>query len=400
LKTRILFLDDEPLALQGLQRMLRSHRNEWDMSFVESGPQALSLMSQARYDAVVSDMLMPGMNGAQLFDEVKRRHPQTARLILSGHADRDLIVQCLKSVHQFLSKPCQPEVLKVALARVSKLSVTLENESIRRVLGEMDRFPSVTSLYEDLVGKLQRPDIAIEEVSALMSRDMGMTAKILQLVNGGFFGVSRRVSNPAGAVSSLGLDTIRELVFTAGVFSPFESKRLGESSVELFWQHSLDTALGARAIAFVENAEKNLTEDAYAAGLLHDIGKFVLVSSFDPQYDDVLELVKAQRIDLWAAERQVFGVSHAEVGAYLLELWGLPSPVVEAVSMHHSPSQVAAKSFSALTAVHAANVLVQEQNGVPAPQLDLDYLAGLGLSGQLQRWRQAMRERLAFSPES
>ena len=105
-KTRILFVDDEPLVLQGLQRMLRPMRNEWEMAFVESGRRALEEMATLPFQVVVSDMRMPGMNGAQFLSHVQELYPRTVRLILSGHADKDLIMKCVGTAHQFLAKPC------------------------------------------------------------------------------------------------------------------------------------------------------------------------------------------------------------------------------------------------------------------------------------------------------
>src|SRR5450755_4506465 len=102
----LLFVDDEPNVLQGLQRQLRPMRNEWDMHFVENGQKALDFMAAQPVDIVVSDMMMPGMDGAQLLSEVVRRHPQTVRLILSGHAEREAVLRLVGPAHQYLSKPC------------------------------------------------------------------------------------------------------------------------------------------------------------------------------------------------------------------------------------------------------------------------------------------------------
>lgn len=114
---RILFVDDEPMVLSGLQRMLRPMREQWDMEFANSGAEALAVLDKAPFDAIVSDMRMPVMNGAQLLAEVAQRHSQTVRFILSGQADQDLILQCVGTAHQFLSKPCEPETLKTAVSR-------------------------------------------------------------------------------------------------------------------------------------------------------------------------------------------------------------------------------------------------------------------------------------------
>ena len=115
MKKRILFVDDEPMILQGLQRMLRPLRDEWDMVFVDGGEKALAAMAESTFDVVVTDMRMPVMNGAQLLTEIRKRHPSTVRLILSGHADKDLVSQCLGVAHQYISKPCDPEQLKTTI---------------------------------------------------------------------------------------------------------------------------------------------------------------------------------------------------------------------------------------------------------------------------------------------
>src|SRR5689334_7179510 len=116
-KKRVLFVDDEPLVLQALQRMLRPFRNEWEMSFVDNGGDALKLMAEMPFHVVVTDMRMPGMNGADLLLKVQEVYPKTVRLILSGHADKELILKCVGTAHQFLSKPCEPETLRAAVKR-------------------------------------------------------------------------------------------------------------------------------------------------------------------------------------------------------------------------------------------------------------------------------------------
>ncbi|MBC8317540.1 MAG: response regulator [Desulfobulbaceae bacterium] len=120
-KKRILFVDDEPNILVGLRRMLRSLRKEIDMEFAESGKEALQVMSKASFDVVVSDMRMPGMDGAELLTEVRRLYPDTIRIILSGYAAAEAIMRTETIVHQFLHKPCEPQNIKDTLLRSCQL---------------------------------------------------------------------------------------------------------------------------------------------------------------------------------------------------------------------------------------------------------------------------------------
>jgi HD-like signal output (HDOD) protein len=398
-KKRILFVDDETLVLQGLQRMLRSLRQEWDMEFVESGAKALERMAQIQFDVIVSDMRMPGMNGAELLNEVMKRYPKTARLILSGHADKELILKCVGSTHQFLSKPCDPEALKATVLRASSVEASLQNEALRRLVSQMDRLPSIPSLYTEIVEVLQNPEATVEEVGEIIGRDIGMTAKILKLVNSAFFGLRRQVSSPAEAATYLGLDTIRSLVLSINAFSQFQSLKLEGFSLELLGAHSLETAAAAKVIAREEGAEQKLVDEAFVAGMLHDTGKLVLAANFPEQFNRAVRGAVRQKLELTAAEKQIFGANHAEVGGYLLGLWGLPVPVVEAIGLHHCPGRALQKTFSPLAAVHVANVLVQEQHAakeaIPCSPIDTNYLGDLGLSDRLDIWRGAWHDNLS-----
>jgi HD-like signal output (HDOD) protein/CheY-like chemotaxis protein len=395
-KRRILFIDDDPMILQGMQRQLHGMRHEWDMEFANSGAAALALLEKSRFDVVVSDMRMSGMNGAELLNEVMKRYPQTVRLILSGYADQDLVMKCVGSTHQYLSKPCEPDALRAAITRATTLDLSLQDGPIRKLVGQMDRLPSLPKLYVELVDALGDPDIPFEEVASIIARDIGMTAKILKLVNSAFFGLGHSIASPAEAVAYLGQETVKSLVLSMHVFSQFDSTKLWGLSMDALWQHSLCTATAAKRIVVTARADPKLVDEAFVAGMLHDTGRLVLVTNLTDQYTRAVQLARDNQIELYEAERQVFNTTHAEVGGYLLGLWGLPVPVVEAITFHHCPARSASKTFCPLTAVHVANALVQEQStvceGVVPSQLDLEYLQSLGLSDHLNAWREAVHE--------
>ena len=402
MKKRILFVDDELLVLEGLQRMLRSMRAEWEMVFTGSGAKALELMAQTPFDVVVSDMRMPGMNGAELLAEVLKRYPKTVRLILSGHADRDLVLKCVGSTHQYLSKPCQPEELKAAITRAGNLEASLRDQSLRQLVSRLDRLPSIPALYVQIVEKVQDPEIGLDEIGDIVGKDIAMTAKILKLVNSAFFGLGRQISSPAEAVSYLGVETIKSLVLSIHAFSQFSSVRLGTFSIDSLWLHSQQTAGLAKEIARMEDAENRVLDDSFVAGLLHDTGKLVLASNFPGEYDAVLAAAGNEPRALLAAEEQSFGANHAEVGGYLLGLWGLPVPVVEAIALHHQPAHCPHLAFSPLSAVHAADALAHSL--APGSQtsleeeLDLNYLMKLGLDTRVAYWRAAAEANLQPQP--
>ena len=395
-KLKVLFVDDEDLVLQGLQRMLRPLRNEWEMEFCSSGAQALERMAASPFDVVVSDMRMPGMNGAELLNQVMQRQPRTVRLILSGHADQDLIMKCVGTTHQFLSKPCEPETLKNTIARATSLGFQMQNEKLMAVVARMDRLPSFPALYADIVKALQDPEVCMEEVGGIVAKDMAMTANILKLVNPAFFGLRRQIASPAEAASYLGVDVLKSLVLSLHAFSECEATRVKGFSVEALWQHSLQTSAGAKLIAQAERAEPHAVNEAFTAGMLHDVGRMVLAANFPDECNAATDLAASKSISRLEAEREIFGSTHAEAGGYLLGLWGLPVPVVEAIALHHTPSESFSRTFTALTAVHVADVLAEalspSQEGESQAVIDEAHLTAAGLIDRLPVWRQAVSE--------
>jgi putative nucleotidyltransferase with HDIG domain len=379
------------MILDGLKRMLRPLREEWEMSFVSSGIEALKLMGETPFDVVVSDMRMPQMNGAELLAEVLKRHPQTVRLILSGHADQDLVLKCVGSTHQYLAKPCRPDDLKAAIERASDLNQSLKDKGLRQLISCMQRVPSMPTLYLQIVEKLHDPEIGLDVIGDIIAKDLGMTAKILKLVNSSFFGLARQISNPAEAVSQVGAEMIKSLVLSVHAFSQFETTSVGGFSIAALWQHSQNTARLAQAIARMEDSEQKLVDEAFVGGLLHDVGKLVLASNFPADYARIVKTGREGTVPLITAEENTFGANHAEVGGYLLGLWGLPVPVVEAIAFHHNPMECKNTSFSPLTAVHAANALVNFESPADkvfsSEKLDAGYLKLLGLDDRLQAWR-------------
>jgi HD-like signal output (HDOD) protein len=389
-RRKVLFVDDEPMVLAGLQRTLRGLRQEWEMTFATSGAEALALLEHTPYDVVVSDMRMPDMTGADLLCEVMRRYPRTARLILSGFADRELSMQCAAAAHQFLTKPCDPDTLKTIINRTVELDCWLQNDSLQTLAARLTKLPSLPAVYFELIERLRDPEASLEDIGQIVSRDPAMTAKLLQLVNSAFFGMPREVGSAAEAVMLLGLETVKGLALWMHVFAEYQGATPSGFSLERLSTHCLSTGILARGIARLEHAPALVADEALTAGMLHDVGKLVLAANLPNEYAQVRQRAKAQQVPLIEAEREAFGACHAELGAYVLGLWGLPVAIVEAVAFHHRPGASSLTQFSPLTAVHVANVLdyqFLDQEADATPSLDLAYLARLGLQGRIEAWQ-------------
>ncbi len=391
MKKRILFVDDEQNILDGLRRMLRSRRDEWDIVFASGAREALDMISREPVDVVVSDMRMPVMNGVEFLTEVMRRHPHIIRIILSGHADKELIKRSTGVAHQYLSKPCQAALLLETITKTAAVNETLADDRLKHLISQLGTLPSLPSACAQIVEELKSPEASIRRVSAIISRDPGMTAKILQVVNSAFFGIRRTITSPAEAATYLGLETIQSLVLSVQVFSAFDSTMVSRLSMETIWSHSLQTGRLAKRIAQLEDAPKQVTEAAFTAGLLHDVGILVLASCIPQSYEEVMARAEQQGASLCVVEREFLGASHEEVGAYLLGLWALPEDIVETAAFHHRPRIRPAAPFNVLTAVHAAAALNAEARGGRGahtrPGLDMEYFGESFLMKRLETWR-------------
>jgi len=363
-KKTILFVDDEPRVLEGLENLLRPHRREWAMTFVLGGSAAVKVLGSERFDVVVSDVRMPGIDGAALLGFVRDRYPDTVRVVLSGYADADASMRALPLAHQFLSKPCDPALLRAVLDRSCELQAGLNDDALKRMVGKLERLPSLPTAYFALTKVLESENSCIDDVSHIVERDVAMTAKILQLVNSPFFRAAQRITSIRSAIAYLGLVTIRNLALSAHVFA--ESK--GVSDAPARQEHAMKVALMASRMV----TDRSLSDDAFAAGLLHDVGKLVL-AEYDPAYvHEVLEHTGPGEPPAYLLERARFGVSHAEVGGYLLGLWGIPARVVEAVTAHHEPLAAEPCDLRVREAVYIANALS---------------VAGAAASPQVSAWR-------------
>lgn len=392
IKRRILFVDDEPRVLSGLQRMLRSMRNEWDMKFAENGFKALEMLSQDSFDVVVSDMRMPGMDGAELLEQIRQLYPSIVRIVLSGHSDQEMILKSILPAHRFLSKPCDSMVIISTVKRSCALRDLLKQKSLKEIISNTSALPSLPSLYNQLVKELNSTDGSIQTIGKIIGKDLSMTAKILQLINSSFFGHSSHVSNPSEAVILLGIDTIKALVLTIGLFSKFDTSTLKTLKIKNIFDHSLKTGAIAREIAKTENMEKEIIDNSFMAGMLHDLGKLVLAVNFPKDYAEVLKLSDQGDISFHDAEKKILGATHAEVGAYLLGLWGLPETIVEAVAFHHTPRRSSMNRFCVLTSVYIANILehsCETPTGIKDTKLQFDenYMVELDLHRKLPAWK-------------
>ncbi len=381
-RTRVLFVDDDQRALTRLQSLTAEKHNEWEMLFCAGAQEALDEMAaRGAYDIVVSDLRMPNIDGAAFLSLVQERFPESIRIVASDFRDLPLALRSVPVAHQFLAAPLEIGVLNEAIARSRDLQHRLNSPALRGLLQNIETLPSPPLSVLELNQILARPDASLDDVARVIEADTAMTAKLLQLVNSAFFGLNRRVSNAQHAVSYLGLATVRNLLSAVELvraFTPPSPELI--TSIEGMHTHSLAVAEMARSLM----SHRHQVHDAFAAGMMHDIGLLAVLSCLPNEFIALREEVTSSGRSVVECELDVLGAPHAQLGAYLLTLWGLPYSLVEAVARSHDAESLPDRTLSPTHAVYVAeqvtNVLAANntswEGGVVPSH---DYLAELGL---------------------
>jgi HD-like signal output (HDOD) protein/ActR/RegA family two-component response regulator len=385
---RVLFVDDDACILGGLADALRRRPPGWDTRFALGGQAALDVIGTRRLDVVVSDLSMPGVDGIAVLERAREQQPEAVRIVLSGGAERGAALAAARVAHRYIAKPFREDDVRTAIDRAWRLRSLLCEEGWRRAAGGVMALPSCPRIYTELTELVADPDATAADAAAIVERDIAMTAKVLQLVNSAFFGLGRRISQMPEAVHYLGLNALRALVLHAGAFEAFAPTRPIEGfNIGALQHRSHLAARVARGIA----REMGEREEAFTASMLHAVGLLVLAQSDAIEFADAIAEARATGRPLHEVEYARHGSSHAEVGAYVLGLWGLPDPIVEAVAHQHRIDRLPDPSLDVPLTVHIAAALagelVPEAVAAGPGTVDTATLEAAGAAGSLRAWR-------------
>ncbi len=352
----VLFVDDEPNILKGYKRIFHGKRKSWHIHFADSGAAALRLLEDTTVDIIITDMRMPGMDGARLLNTIRLRYPHIIRIILSGQSDEEEIMNSVQATHQFLAKPCNAAAIEQAIERSVSFKEKIGNGNIQKIISRIDRLPSLPELYLEIEALLKKGDFDLSALSDIIEKDMAMTASILKLVNSAFFGIPRKVSTMREAVSYLGVTLIKSLVLNHSLFSVSATGNLSQGFIKQLWEHSNETARFALCIAQRCFDEQATIDEITLAASVHDIGMLILANNLPETFRELLQRSAATTLPLPEIEREVMQATHAGVGAYLANLWSFPPAVVELILHHHDT----AINYKPLFVLHVADVSAQQ----------------------------------------
>lgn len=386
----LLFVDDEPGVLQGLRRTLRNRHGEWDMMFAGSGQEALDIMSRAPVDVLVTDMRMPGIDGAELMHEVAERHPVTVRIVLSGQCDEQSLSRTVGVSHQYLAKPCDAGLLEQKVSRALGLRRLLATDKFRTALGGLRCIPSAPATYVALVNELHAGGYS-DRLAEIAEQDPALTARLLQVANSAYFGASRDVRTARQAMNFLGFEALRALALEQGLAASLEPGGVWADLIADCSRHSLMVATLARDLARARCADTRIVEETFTGGMLHDVGQWVLAQSLGFAYATAMEVHKHHGEDLSRLEVHLTGTDHSHIAAYLLALWALPDPIVEAAFYHHDAARLRNHAIDTPMFVWAADALLSGRDAAMKPS---DLPNALARSPGL--WDQWRRQRDQF----
>ena len=406
IKKRILIIEDDAGILEDIKENIFSLKDRFDFAFSTNAEDALARIETDRFEIVVCDRVMPDVDGITVLSQIRDSYPDTIRILMAEHLTKFDLLKSSGPVHQYLAKPFRYQEFERTLNRVVTLRELIVDQSLQDVIGKMESLPSIPGLYFQVEEEMNAPDPDLKKISEIISLDVGMSAKVLQLVNSAFFGLPRKVDNISLAASLLGLDILSDLILMMSVFTQFDDLDHEDFSFDFLTEHSVNTAKAARAISQTEKLSATEQKIAYTAGLMHDIGKLVFLVNMPEKFTRALQLSHDENIPLYQAEMDIFQASHQSVGAYLLDLWGFPDCIVEAVAFHHDPEKLADDRLNPTIAVHVSNYFEHmlnpnrkelKANESESDLLNIEYLKSAGLGKKVRRWMEIYKIIIRYS---
>ncbi|MEG8946187.1 response regulator [Rosettibacter firmus] len=339
MKFKLLFVDklnNEQNRYQSLSDILGE---QYEIYFASDSQEALNTLKNNDIDVCLIQFDSTSFNSLDLLTKIKRSFPKTIRILLSEDFSEKLSIRTFNLLHQVIKCPIEDKLLKEKLEPLLILKNLIKNDKLISKLNSEDGIPTLPEIYFKLEKELFSPEVSIHKVVNLISKDISLTTKIFQLVNSAYYGIPAKITDFYQAVNILGLNVIKSIVIYTKVFAHLEKKGELKEIIEAIWNHSILVSSISQKIIFYFTGNRDLAEQAYIAGILHDIGKIILIN-IEPNYIKELKISRNNAFSDDDLEKSFYGVSHTEIGAYALALWGFPRSIVDAALLHHSSTIV------------------------------------------------------------
>ena len=348
----ILFVDDEEHILKALRRLFA--QTEYEVFFATSGRGALEIVAAEKIDLIISDMRMPEMDGYQLLKQVKTQYPAIMRVILSGYSDEQEIIKAIQdgSSRMYLMKPWDNEEFLTVIDRLLALKDLFASKNLLAVMNSLNRLPTLPTIYARICSLIEE-NAGAESIAAVIEEDPVITVRILQITNSVLYG--KKTGSVKEAIVFLGLANIKNIVLSVSILNSVHIEHNSHFTQDLLWRH-VTLSNHIVQLIYKKLLHKKLPSISSAAGLLHDIGRLILLQYFPQQYQEITDQANTNStISICDLENNCLNISHEEMGGFLLNWWGMPQPIIEAALFHHAPSDVRVINRELVSVVHLAD---------------------------------------------
>ena len=347
---KILIVDDEIQILKSLNRLFLD--TDYEVDIAESGAQALEKLAQEEFDLVISDMRMPNMDGNTFLNKVKELYPKILRVILSGYADEKQVFKSLQNntAKLYLYKPWNNESFINMINHIFETEGILLEKKLLEIFNNIEELPTIKASYQKIIQLIEN-EADFSEITKEIEKDQAISTKLLHIANSAFYGL--KTGSIKQAAVYIGMKNIRSLVLSTSIIDSMGINKKLESYINHQWELAF---LSNRILTFIYEKilGKKLLEETNSAGLLHNIGVVFMINIHKDEYLKLRDVAMKSGREFEEVEREVFGVSHQEIGGYLLRWWELPYPIVEAALFHHSPMDEKVVNKEIVAAVHLA----------------------------------------------
>ncbi len=354
---------------------------------ISSSAELEKLVSSDELSVVITATDAPDGLGIRQFEELSKSYPEIVRLLIAHDELERKPNYAPGAINRIFRAGVSEFDVAKSIENSERLRSLLKEEGLTRRIASIRSLPALPKVYQQLREELQKDEASAHKIAELIKSDVGITVKVLQIVNSAFFGLKTRIESPLQAVGMLGLDTVQNLVLTAGVFAEFKDPGIPGLSLERIYHDCLEVGARTKHLTSVLGLERRDGDDAIMAGMLHAVGQVILMTEFADELRQVPTQSVSNDLEALQAQAKLLGVTHAEIGAYLLSTWGFGDNIVEAIADHYLPSRVPKPMVNGLTAVHVAYALHADESHhsgeIESTALDMKYVDALGLAPQL-----------------
>ncbi|MGM0379748.1 MAG: HDOD domain-containing protein [Bacillota bacterium] len=346
---KILFVDDEKRILKSLRRLF--YNSDYNCFFASGSKEALKILKEYKINLIITDIRMPKMDGFELLKKVKKHYPKVTRVALSGYTDKDAIMEAIEAnlIKLYLYKPWKNEELKEIVYKTFMLEDVLNSKKIFEFINDLDSLPTVPTLFKE-INHLIEKKADVKKITKKIEKDQSLASKILHVANSAYY--NAKTGSISKAIMYIGLLNVKNIVLANAVFD-----NQTNDSIDLLWKHANITNKMAGYI-YKKLLLKKIPNNYSSAGLLHDIGRVVLMTFAEDENEKINILMNKTPIDLDSRlnyEKKLVNVTHQKIGAYLLNWWEIPLPIVESALYHHDPLNEMVINKELVSVIYLAN---------------------------------------------